>query len=319
MAKHKKQHVIPKCYLKAWVDPSSPKNQEPYVWVFGKEERDGRRKAPRNIFHENDFYTVGMAEGDRNLTVEHGLSEIESRFAGIRIRRLNFSQELPDEERFTLCLFVAALHMRTPAQLDHLTGFWERVLKMMNQMKESLDKASPEKRAQMVRASSLGSSSGKGASMEQVQAAVDERVKHIMVPALITEAKLLPTLDMAILQTDSELGFITSDSPVVWFDPEAYKRPPMHQVPALMYETIEITMPISPSQMLLLNRGGQSGYVEVAQETVDELNRRTRFHAHANFVVRKDATKDVWFKEGEESEDAWEKLHGNRKDDEPPK
>ena len=319
MAKHKKQHVIPKCYVKAWVDPSSPKNQEPYVWVFGKEERDGRRKAPRNIFHENDFYTVGMSEGDRDLAVEHGLSEIESLFAGIRIQKLNFGRELSDEEHFTLCLFVAALHMRTPAQLDHLTGFWERVLNVMNQMKESFDKAPPEKRVQMASASSLGSSDGKGASMEQVQAAVDERVKHIMVPALIAEAKLLPKLDMAILQTDSELGFITSDSPVVWFDPEAYKRPPMHQVPALMYETIEITMPISPSQMLLLNRQGQTGYVEIPPETVDGLNRRTRFHAHANFVVREDDTKNIWFEEREEPEDSWEKLHGNRENDEPAK
>ena len=109
-----------------------------------------------------------MSEGDRNLAVEHGLSEIESRFTGIRIQKLSFGRELSDEEHFTVCLFVAALHMRTPAQLDHLTGFWERVLNMMNQMKESFEKASPEKRAQMARASSLPSGNNKGASMEQV-------------------------------------------------------------------------------------------------------------------------------------------------------
>ena len=88
----------------------------------------------------------------------------------------------------------------------------------------------------------------------------------------------------------------------------------MHQVPALMYESIEITMPLSPNQLLLLNRQGISGYVEITQETVDELNRRTRFHAHANFVVRRDETNDFWFEEGEQPEDSWENLHGVSKE-----
>src|SRR5712692_1636711 len=37
MAKNKKQHVIPNCYLKAWCDPAMPAGQTPYIWRISRE------------------------------------------------------------------------------------------------------------------------------------------------------------------------------------------------------------------------------------------------------------------------------------------
>lgn len=89
MAKHKKQHFIPRCYLKAWCDPHCPTNQTPYVWMFGKEDREGRRKAPENIFHETDMYTIHDESGGRDLKIEHGLSQLENTFTVIRNKKFN--------------------------------------------------------------------------------------------------------------------------------------------------------------------------------------------------------------------------------------
>ncbi len=81
----------------------------------------------------------------------------------------------------------------------------------------------------------------------------------------------------------------------------------MYQSPGLIYETIQITLPISPEQCIFLNRQGIKGYLPIKQIMVDDINRRTRFHAEEHFVVRKNEKRDIWFDPGIEPEDSWEK------------
>lgn len=85
---HKSQHFVSRTYLAAWCDASAPHNMEPYVWVFKKDSRVGRRKAPHNIFEETDFYTVRGTDGSRDLTLEHKLRDLAHRFA--RIAEINY-------------------------------------------------------------------------------------------------------------------------------------------------------------------------------------------------------------------------------------
>ena len=136
---------------------------------------------------------------------------------------------------------------------------------------------------------------------------VEDPVGTMLLPMIEADAPLLANLDMAILCTESKPGFITSDRPCVWFDPEGYKRPPIYRGPALMYETIEITLPISPRQCILLNRQGVTGYIDIDDRAVDELNRMQRFQASEYYVVNQDSVKDYWFEMGEEPDNSWEK------------
>jgi len=121
--------------------------------------------------------------------------------------------------------------------------------------------------------------------------------------AIQSSTPLLCRLDIAVLATENNIGFITSDHPCVWFDPAAYRRSPMYRSPALEYSTIEITMPVSPTQCIFLNRQGMRGYVNVPEETLDEINRRTRCAADEHFVVRINEKKDIWFDLGEVPDD----------------
>lgn len=83
----------------------------------------------------------------------------------------------------------------------------------------------------------------------------------------------------------------------------------MYQAPALIYPSIEITLPISPRQMILLNRRGLLGYFDAPEHMVDEYNRRTRFHCTKHFVSDSNPTKPIWFERGVEPEDSWHKQH----------
>lgn len=313
MSKHKKQHFIPSCYLKAWCDPECPPEQTPYIWVFEKESKIGKRKAPDNVFHEKDMYTIRDESGGRDLTIEHGLSQLEGMFAKIRKKKLHLQRALSDDDHFKICVFIAAMHARTRSQLDHVSNQWSAPLKMADDLAESMKTATREEKLAMSQISSASISS-KGASFthEKVREIVEDPVGTMLLPMINVTAPLYSKLDFAVLTTDHKLGFITTDSPCVFHDPEGYKRPPMYRGPALMYDTIEISLPISPTHCILLNRKGFKGYIKVEDIVVNEFNRRHRFYASKAFIVNQNDVEDLWFDRGVEPEDSWEKEQGKK-------
>jgi hypothetical protein len=141
-------------------------------------------------------------------------------------------------------------------------------------------------------------------------------IQTLLVSMVEVETPPLVGLDFLVVETSLPQGFITSDAPCVWFDPKGYKRPPFYSQPALIYPSIEITLPISPRQMVVLNRRGLNGYSTVSwQRGLDDLNRRIRFCAHEYFIANSGAKKDIWFNPGIEPEDSWRKLHGKHQEE----
>ncbi len=63
----------------------------------------------------------------------------------------------------------------------------------------------------------------------------------------MVEAPLLAKLNLTVLNTDAPMGFISSDRPVVWWDPTMPKEKGMFGI-GLGNANIEITVPISPRQ-----------------------------------------------------------------------
>ena len=149
-------------------------------------------------------------------------------------------------------------------------------------------------------------------TLDQVRAMVEAPVGTVLLPMIRAEATYLPNLDFAVFYTDANPGLITSDSPCVWFDPEAYKRPPLYRVPTLIHETIEIIVPISPALCVCLNRKGVNGYKYAPADVVREVNRLIRFNASEYYVVNQDFVDEFWFDPGVEPEDSWEKEQARK-------
>jgi hypothetical protein len=125
---------------------------------------------------------------------------------------------------------------------------------------------------------------------------------------ITAEVPELINLDFAVLVATEEQNFITSDSPCVWFDPKVHTRPPLYRAPALIYETLEITLPVSPKQCIVLNRRGFKGYLPANDKLVTEINRRTRFCAYDSYINNKNKVHDRWFTKDEPPEDSWENI-----------
>ena len=255
---HKAQHYIAKGYIRAWCDPRKAGLEEPYVWLFDRNgpttEMPGKRKAPVNIFWESEMYTITPDNNPqgRDLSLEHGLSRIESDFCAVRREFIEPARPLGKRERTILLTFAACSQFRTPGFREHTRNQWQPVLELGRELDERMRAATPKQRANAALISSIGSNRKNSMSMDQVQRIVDKPLQMVLAPHVAATVPLLSKMtNLTILCTRKVPGFITSDEPVVWFDPESCKRPPMYQGPALMYDTIEITMPISPTRMIL--------------------------------------------------------------------
>lgn len=295
--KHKKQHWIPQSYLKAWCDPNASESHDPYVWCFSKDGKVGKKKAPKNIFFEKEFYTIHLDDGVRDLAIEHGLAGLEDAFVSIRNNRLAKLATPSAEEHSLLRGMIAAMRSRTRAHLLHMQRQWRSVLDRCDTMNEEMLAKSPEER--MSFATSVGPvESDSSLTLDQVRELAEGPIGPMVAAEVQTQLPILAQMHMAVLCTDDPLGFITSDMPCVWVDPEAHKRPFPLNATGLGWKTIEVSLPVSPRQLMLLSWQPLEGYIDVPSEQVDEFNRRARFTCDEQFIVCRNEQRDVWFDSG---------------------
>lgn len=295
---HRKQHWIPQSYLSAWCDPDIPENHEPYVWRFSKDGQTAKHKAPKNIFWENEMYTIHRGNGERDLTLEHGLQGLEDFFARLHRNKLINRIELTPEEKVLLLLFVAAMKVRTTSQRDHMQNQWGEALKKMDSLAEQISEMTKEEKAKFATMQHLSSSSSSGSlSHEQVRNLATKPLQHTMFTMMMKQTDIFSQMYMAIIGANISPGLITSDSPCVWFDPEGYKRPQFYRSVGLANKKVEVTLPVSPEQAILISWNKKyDGYIELnSEQFVDDLNNRTWFQCKEHFIVNKNIKKDIWF------------------------
>ena len=304
---YKKQHYVPASYLKAWTDKNCPANHTPYVWVFNKENPIGRNKSPAKIFTETDMYTIKGKDGQRNLNIEFGLGELENKFSQIRISKFNFRRELTIEEKIYLSAFTAAAQFRTPLSREHHQSQWGNVLNLMDQMEARITKMSEDERVNLSK--TYVPSDGPKLQHHQVKKLAAEPLQTMMATVIKTTSPVLASMDMAILYSNGNVPFVTSDNPCVWYNPEAYKFPPLYRNTGLIDEAIEVTLPISPDKVLLFNWKKLNGYIEVDENIVNRMNQRQIAFTHKEFISNKNEVLDSWLEKTVMPEDAWEKTH----------
>ena len=296
---HKSQHWVPKSYLAAWCDPDVPDGQQPYVYVFSKNGSDVRRKAPVNIFKETNLYTIKMPDGTRDLRLERGLRGLEQAFCNIRRNVLEVRHSITQSKHMELIVFVASMLVRTPLMRDHHGAFWNEIRSMMSEFTAGLNPSATGKNGKASSATIRASDKHRGLSIEQVANIADNPMQKLLGPFIRAQVPYLLRMGAKVLCTRSDPGFITSDAPVVWFDPEWHMKPLRLQSPGLLDPKLEITMPISPGMMLMLNHGDQGlKYLDVPDFIVSGLNRRTRFYCNNEFVVRRNHVEPEWFDTG---------------------
>jgi len=292
-----KQHTVPQSYLSRWCDPSAPAGQEPYIWIFGKDERQGKRRAPRKVFRKAHFYTDKRNRPGNPLWLEQGLGRIEGELARLMEKIINRGDELTLNHKVTLAAFAATMFVRTPSYEAHIRSQWEPVLRMGEEMAARVKKMTPEQIRELPQPIR---SDGRSMSMEQVGEIVRHPLQVSFRPLIAGMMKVLMRMNCGLMYSLRLPGFITSDAPCVIFDPESWRFPIMYRG-GLASRTVEVTLPLSSRFLALFGWKMIEDlvYCEMPEDIVDEMNRRTRFHCDARFVVCQNVTRDHWFDPGQ--------------------
>lgn len=290
MAKaHKSQHYVARSYLEAWCDPDTPELQTPSVWTVSRDGQNVRRRAPQNLFEETDFYTNTLPGGERDLSLEQGLGTLESEFCRIRTFIEN-CQALDSRDRTWFLGFMAASHRRTRSHRDHWRQQWGRVLRVADNTQRALNLMTPEERRNFRPITPVVATEGPSLRIEDLRQLADKPLQHGLIPMIEAELEILQKMELMILCTEDDPGFITSDRPCFLFDARATRRFP----PDLRSRTVEMTMPISPQRLALVSWAIGDDYTWIADTTLDVLNRRSRRHCEETFIVRRRIVRSSW-------------------------
>jgi len=273
MSVPKKQHYIPQCYLREWVDPKTPADQNPYVWIFEKGKRSGRKKAPSNIFTEQDLYTLNLETGEKSYSIEETLSNLEGKYAEVFRNKIKKHLALNEEDHIILCAFVSVMLQRTLRNRDNLDRFYNELV---------------ERSEEVEKANNLEPTESK--RLKEFQKNTHKLGVIKLLPDI---TKLLIKMSVAFLCAKGKTKFLTSDDPCNLFNPDLQWQ--KFYGPGLGQKNIQVTLPLSPDIMLCLSWSNLLGYIKWDKSWMEEANRMIVNHCYHYFISHDAKTKRRWF------------------------
>lgn len=271
MSDPKNQHIIPRCYLKQFVDPGTPTGHEPYVWIFERKAKKGEKRAPKNILAETDFYTF---KGD--YVIEKTLAQIESEYSVIFENKIRKKIPLTPYEHIVFCAFVAAMLQRTLKQKENIEHFIDQIVDHAKQME--IAHGVPHK-----------------TSLEWENEKKDAHKLSVikMIPEI---TKILLQMNIAFLCTKNKrVSFITSDSPAFLFNSKLQFQGFMG--PGLKQKHVEVRLPLSTEISVCFSWiNNLRGYIKLDEDMVHDWNRMVYGHSHQYFITNSEKLKRRWFR-----------------------
>lgn len=274
MPSQKNQHSVPQCYLREFIDPETPLRFEPFVWIFDKNGKTKKRKAPKNILKSNNLYTINVKGKTKDYSIEKALSSIENDFAILFRQKIKNLLPLTETEHISLCLFVATMLQRTVRQKVNFEQFIDELISHGEQL----------------------------AAYHGIQSKNIENLKNYRKDAhklnilgmLPDITQILLNMSLAFLVADGRKSrFITSDDPCTLFNPKLHRQRLFG--PGLGQKDVELIMPLSPKIALCLSWSNFRGYIEIGNRQIEELNRLTRAHCFKSFISSSSRKKLRWF------------------------
>ncbi len=271
------QHTVTRFYLEAFCDPVTPERQ---VWAAHLQTGTFKRRSPRKVATEIDYYSRTLPNGGVDESAEQFLGLLESNAAPVlrKIRGGHFA--LTDDARHHLAVFVAFMMVRVPSFRNYLEEAVgkaaEALLRTAAQHPDYFEKQF------------LVDPKGDVRTPEQVEA-LRQRALNAGTDIIVRgtrdlslgyafKSALLPVCILSRMRwqflVSKEEPFITGDTPVTKRNDRI--RPP--GAPGLGLRHTEVTFPISP--YICFRAGWTEGppIVEVGTDRVVDLNReRVRY------------------------------------------
>lgn len=201
MAQNKSQHIIPRTYLEAFVDPVRPNGipqDVPFtatVWVIEKSlKAEPKWKSLKNILCKPYFYNLNEDEST-SPRIEKFLSKIETKYPQI-LKKISARESLTQEKLLYIALFIDTLFRRTPPSLEH----WQSQINKIEELYRQVDQA--YNHSQKI--------------SDQVWKGSHEIAKKQIINSAGALASLVLKAGIVFVFNRSELSFLSSDNPVTY-------------------------------------------------------------------------------------------------------
>lgn len=266
----KRHHFLPESYLDGFL-------AEKKLHSFDREKIEYRSNVPKKLAHRRYYYRSERGDGTTDARLEDELGELEGHAKAL-IRKLGSFQELSQEERESLALFVAFFMYRTPQFEDDversLTPLIENIGRPLLSDKESAARFIAELDAN-------GKNSSKTTADELVKAGSETNIKILrnaslsMIPSLaLSASNYLRQQDWMIMHAPEGCPFITCDAPFVILPPnDRGQRLPKWGGVGIATHGARKIIPLSRQLLLMsLDYGGRMTHVQIQGDQVSLFN-----------------------------------------------
>ncbi len=226
----KRHHYIPKSYLKFFC------NEEGKVLIYRKDEPEKPfAQSPDKFGFHKYYYSQPTPDGDKDHNSLENLfsDEVEGKWPTIAeclLKRQDVNDSLED-----IFKFIALQYVRVPAVRDACEARRAADVMATARVLEKAGKLPPMP---------------KGVELDQVEVSIDPHQSILaMVETLKRVGQVFDKIGIGALHNQTDLPFLTSDNPVIWFDPSV---PESEMCPYNLHPDSEIVLlfPVSPNLII---------------------------------------------------------------------
>lgn len=229
----KKHHFVPQTYLRSFTDDNDNK-----LVVFRKDDpkTSFRRSVNNEAFHKY-YYSIPEGDGRNHNIIEDLFSDIEAAWPEI-LRRI-YNKEPLGELTDKFCNFVCLQRIRVPAFRDGVEAFYAENIKGSAKILHNMGKLQPlPKEYPNI--------------LEDMVVAIDPYMSlKIMGDTIKGVGHVIGYVRLSVLRNATSTPFVTSDNPVIYFDPTS----PFEEVKpyVLCKERMNVLflMPLTPDLILV--------------------------------------------------------------------
>jgi len=227
----KRHHYVPKAYLKFFCD------EQGKVRVHLKDDPDKLiHQSPDNTGFHKYYYSQPLPDGGKDHNaLENLFSELEAKWPPIveRLRRReNVNDSLED-----IFAFIALQRVRVPASRDACETMRAEMVKATARLLDATGKLPPKPE-------------GFEDIANHVEVSIDPHQSiHAMVDMIRGVGRVFHQIGIGALHNMTDIPFLTSDNPVIWFDPsvpEAKMRPYVLEIGG----PVVLLFPVAPNLMI---------------------------------------------------------------------
>lgn len=134
---HKKQHLVPRFYLKEFAIPNSKKNKIPRLWTFSKNHSDPKEPSQVSIFDAASrryMYSPLDDKGKRDFYMEDRFAELEDLVAQIWQEICYKYIDISDPIRKAMSLFLATMILRVMKSYEQYDSIHRNIIKQIDDL-----------------------------------------------------------------------------------------------------------------------------------------------------------------------------------------